>query len=305
MEKKITRRDMLGTLAAASIMAAALPTAKAFAQGSAAAKTPMNLGDWDKPIDIHGHVEPESATFTDFNAEEYIAKDFASRIRTMDRYGIERAVLSPGFRYRKAEGIVNTRKMNDMIATYVAKHPDRFPVGLGTRELAHGDASLQELERLAKDLKFRGVIWHHAYMGLPIDHPFMRPLLRRIQELKLIPFIHARQQDNESWWRLEILAQEFPALTFVALASMTNSDSRLQSMQILKRRPNIMVDTGPLFYGGEYSITAYVKQIGADRLLFGTDGQPTMTLQVVRNAPISQQEKELILSGNTKKLLGL
>ena len=203
--------------------------------------------------------------------------------------------------------------MNDLVATYVAKHSDRFPAGIGTVEVKHGDASLRELERIAKDLKLRGVVWHHADSGVPIDHRFMRPILREVEKLQLIPFVHVHKPGYESWWRLEVLAEEFPGITFVALAAMTSVDDKDQGLQIASTRKNILFDTGPVFWRGESAIESFVKRIGVERLLFGSDfsGMPpsyqyaTTNLQMIRNSRLSTQEKAMVLSGNAKRLLGL
>jgi predicted TIM-barrel fold metal-dependent hydrolase len=300
MESKISRRKMMESIAGGSLLAAA---PMALAQNAAQSASP-NLGSWDKPFDIHVHVEQEGNDFADIGSiDEMIAKDYRSRVRFMDSHGIATSLVSPGFRYRKAEGIVNTRKMN--VAAYVAKHSDRFPAGIGTVEVSHGDASLRELERMAKDLKLKGVAWHHADSGQAVDHPFMRPLLKQAQELKLIPFIHVREKEYEAWWRLEVLAEEFPGMTFVAFSGMTTTDDRTHAAHIVRRRQNILVDTGPVFYGGEGAIESFVKRFGAGRLLFGSNGQATLTLQAIRNSQLSVEEKTLVLAGNARKLLNM
>ena len=68
--------------------------------------------------------------------------------------------------YRRTNGIKNTMQVNDLTAEYVARHSDRFPVGVGTVEVTHGEASLKELERISKELKLRGVVWHHTHSGV-------------------------------------------------------------------------------------------------------------------------------------------
>jgi len=300
MSNEITRRQMMEGVVGAGLAAAgmALPAA---AEQDSGTRAPS-----DKVFDIHAHIDPPAENFSDFGpAEDVIAKDYAQRVKYLDRNGIEQSVLTTGFTYRRTEGIVNTRKMNDLVATYVAKHSDRFPVGIGTVQLSDGEASLKELERMAKDLKFKGVIWHHGFTGFNIDHPFMRPLLKQARELKLIPFLHCRQPEHEAVWRLEVLAEEFPDMTFVALDTFTTGEDRDHMAQILGRRKNILCDTGASVYNGERTIETFVKRFGAERLLVGSDGNPSLNLQIVRNAQLSTQEKQMILSGNARKLLNL
>jgi uncharacterized protein len=298
MGTEISRRQMIGSVAGAGAVAAAMASPVAESQSSHAPS--------DGVFDIHAHFDPPSENFADFGSpEEVIAKDYNQRVKYLDSNGIEQSVLTTGFTYRRTEGIASTRKVNDLVATYVSKHSDRFPVGIGTVQLSDGEASLVELERMAKELKFRGVIWHHGYTGFNIDHPFMRPILRQARDLKLIPFIHCRQPEHESLWRLEILAEEFPDMTFVALDTFTTGEDREHAAQILQRRKNILCDTGACVYNGERTIETFVKRFGAERLLAGGDGGASLNLQIVRNAQITPREKQMVLSGNARKLLNL
>ena len=300
MGKEISRRRMLESVAGAGVLAATVTS------NAEAAQVSPTWPASDRVFDIHAHFDPPSENFSDFGpAEEVIAKDYSQRVKYLDRNGIEQSVLTTGFQYRRTEGIASTRKVNDLVATYVAKHSDRFPVGIGTVQLSDGEASLQELERMAKDLKFKGVIWHHGYTGYNIDHAFMRPILRQARDMKLIPFIHCRQPEHESVWRLEILAEEFPDMTFVALDTFTTGEDREHTARILARRKNIVCDTGACVYNGERTIETFVKRFGAERLLAGGDGGATLNLQVVRNAQLTPQEKQMVLSGNARKLLNL
>ncbi len=106
-------------------------------------------------------------------------------------------------------------------------------------------------------------------------------------------------------WRLEAVAEEFPDMTFVAMDTFTSSEDRDHGAQILRRRSNILCDTGSCVYGGERSIESFVRSFGAERLLLGTDGEAALNLQIVRNAQLSEREKQQIFSGNAKKLLNL
>jgi predicted TIM-barrel fold metal-dependent hydrolase len=306
MDEGISRRQALASLGVVGLGAVAPASLAAAPQNSAAQRPAPNLGDWDRPIDIHVHVEPRSENFAPLgNAADLVAKDYESRVRYMDRYGIAKSVISAGWGYRKTEGIVNTRWMNDMIATYVAKHSDRVPVGIGIVEVQHGEASLQELERMAHDLKLRGVAWHHVDNGIALNTPFMRPLLKQAQALKLVPFIHVREKEYEAWWRLEVLLEEFPDLTFVALSGLETSDDLTHARQIARRHKNVLMDIAPFVHGSEAAIESLVKAVGPERVLFGTNGEATPSLQVVRNSNLSDHDKALVLSGNAAKLLGI
>jgi predicted TIM-barrel fold metal-dependent hydrolase len=307
MEEKISRRQWIGSVANASLIGTGLIAQEAL--GSPAPQQTPGM-----PFDIHQHV---NAAIDDNyreigTAAATIEKDYSVRARILDDNGIEQSVMMPGTRrYRKAEGIVNVRKLNDLVARYVAKHSDRFPVGIGTVEPTHGDASLKELERIAKDLKFGGVVWHHNNCGVPIDDPFMRPILRTMADLQLIPFGHVMQPPAEMIHMLETLATEFPNVTFVALDGLAFYHHIWQALEIAKRRKNILFDTGPTIgLLRETGVERFVKEFGAERLLFGSDlyalvpsYRRNITLEILKNAKITPEERAKILAGNARNLL--
>lgn len=178
-------------------------------------------------------------------------------------------------------------------------------------EVTHGDVTLKELDRIANELKLRGVAWNHVRSGVAINHPFMRPILKTMQQLRLIPFIHCHFRPYESLWMLEVLAGEFPNITFVALGALGEDAS--EAIQLGTRRKNILFDTGPVLSQREKGVEAFVKRVGSDRLLFGSDlyamqpsyRRPTTTLEVIRNTVLTEDEKANILRHNTMRLFGL
>jgi hypothetical protein len=109
------------------------------------------------------------------------------------------------------------------------------------------------------------------------------------------------------------MAEEFPAMTFVALAALATREDTEQASQIAKRRKNILFDTGPIVFDREIGIERFVKRFGSDRVLFGSDlyamqpsyRKPTTTLEVIRNSQITKEEKANILRHNAVKLFRL
>lgn len=311
MDEKISRRKWIGSVAkasAAAVTVSSLAESKSLLSPQAASA--------DKPFDMHQHV---AAPITEGWEESgsvsaLIAKDYEARVRSMDLNKIGQSVIMAGtLRYRKAEGIQNTRKLNDMIAEYVAKHSDRFPVGIGTVEPSHGDASLKELDRMAQELKLRGVVWHNAFSGVAIDDPFMRVLVKHMAPLGLIPFVHVARKPLESMWMLADLADDIPDVTFVALAGLATIDDHGEAIHVAKAHKNILFDTGPVIWMREPGLEKLVKRMGADRILFGSDlyaltpsyRRATTTMDIIQNAEISAEERAKIFSGNATKLFGL
>jgi predicted TIM-barrel fold metal-dependent hydrolase len=58
---------------------------------------------------------------------------------------------------------------------------------------------------------------HRRFQGVPVDHQLLRPLLKKVSELELVPVVHTNAESNmEAVWRLEQLALEFPEINFMA-----------------------------------------------------------------------------------------
>jgi predicted TIM-barrel fold metal-dependent hydrolase len=141
----------------------------------------------------------------------------------------------------------------------------------------------------------------------------MHPILQQVAQLGLIPFIHVGLKPYESLTKLEVLAEEFPQITFVALAAMAREEDAEQALEMAKRRKNVLFDTGPVIYARERGVEGLIRRIGSDRLMLGSDlyalrpsyRKATTTLDIIKNSQITAQDRKNILSGNALKLFHL
>jgi len=237
--------------------------------------------------------------------------DYANRARIMDANGVSMAAILAATGYIQADGIKDTMRCNDAVAAYRKRDPKRFPAACGIVEPLHGPRSLGELERIKHELKLEGVVWHSRFQGVAVDHQLMRPLLKKVSELKLVPLIHTNAESNlEAVWRLERLALEFPELTFVSLDALTTNANSQLTLDIAKRTPNILFDTAHV--RGSAYVRQFVEAVGSQRLIFGSlfYSQPASyehcsTIDEIKAAKISEQAKANILALNAKRLFGI
>ena len=82
-----------------------------------------------------------------------------------------------------------TRALNDGIAEYVGRHPDRL-VALGGVPMADGNEAAKELERCMKQLKFKGVEILTNVAGKELSDPAFAPFWKKAEELQAFIFIH-------------------------------------------------------------------------------------------------------------------
>src|SRR3989442_674930 len=105
-------------------------------------------------LDVHHHVgDAFSALGGDLDpaagmsADEYDRVELQSRLAIMDADGVHQAVVIPGHGYLRPDGIADTRRINDAIATYRDRMPERFPLAVGIVEPQHGIPLLDEIDR--------------------------------------------------------------------------------------------------------------------------------------------------------------
>src|SRR5262249_35676157 len=156
---------------------------------------------------------------------------------------------------------------------------------------------LDELDRIHFELKLDGVMWHHRFQGAPINHPLMRPILRKMAEYRLVPLVHTFADGTlESPLRLQELATDFPQVTFIALDAFTGSEQCQVVFQVARLTPNILFDTTLMIWPG--IALQFVRSLGAERLAYGgtgyTPARTTRTIRILeflRNSALGDTEK--------------
>lgn len=268
-------------------------------------------------VDTHQHIGDLSDALGDFEAHETKfgpQEELAGRVRALQAAGVDWAIIQPAHSYLRAEGIKDTMRVNDAVAAYRQRDPAHFPLALGTVEPLHGERSLAEIDRCKHELRLDGLSWHHRLQGCYIDNKWMRPILRRMADLGMVPVIHTNAESKlEAPWRLQRLAEEFPELTFIALDAFYSYEQTLEVLHIAEHTPNILWDVGgPM---GWASIEAWVQRHGSAQFTFSTGASYAATrsggggrsrlLETILRSSLSEQDKANILSGNVRRLFRL
>jgi predicted TIM-barrel fold metal-dependent hydrolase len=261
-------------------------------------------------FDIHHHLGSLSGGSLQEGAG-WQDRDYANRVRIMDANGVSQAAILAATGYIQADGIRDTMRSNDVVAAYRKRDPKRFPVACGTVEPLHGTRSLGELERIKHELGLHGVVWHNRFQGVAVDHQLMRPLLKKVSELGLVPLVHTNAESNmEAVWRLERLAVEFPDLTFLSMDALTTNTNSQLALDIAKRTSNILFDTAHV--RGSGYIKNFVETVGSQRLVFGSlfyshpaSYEHCATLEEIKGAKIGDADMANVLALNAKRLFKL
>jgi predicted TIM-barrel fold metal-dependent hydrolase len=233
----------------------------------------------------------------------------AARLAQMDRLGIGRALLMPANSYLCAEGVADTRRVNDGIRAYLDAAPDRFPAGLGVAEPLHGRAALDEIRRCHDELGLAGIQYHSRFQQVATDSPFIHRHLELLGELGMLAYVHSHADSAlEAPHLVGALATAFPDLPIVVLDACSGYRHSLECLELAERHPNLRFEISLAF--NLAPVAQLVERFGAERVLYGTDIYSHPNTFETAHTPVAVLDRlgpeaaAKVLGGNLEALLG-
>jgi aminocarboxymuconate-semialdehyde decarboxylase len=270
------------------------------------------------------------------------------RLRDLDNMGIDVQLVCPPppqcyYTVPLDIAVVATRMVNDGLAEFIVKRPDRY-VALGGVPMSDGVEAAKELERCMTQLKFKGVEILTTIGGKELSDPAFAPFWKKAEELGALVLIHPNGfTHGERFTRFyfnNVIGN--PLETTLALHYLIFDG-------VLERHPNlkILAVHGGGYLGGysgridhawgarsdahgslpkppgEYlrkiyfdtvvftpiQLEALVKTFGAGHVLLGTDYPFDMAdfdpIEHVVSTGFDASTTAAIVGGNARKLLGL
>ena len=308
------------------------------------------------------HVDPKTVPLDYFSTPEtkaLMAKQAADiaqgirptdvRFKTMDDMGVDMQLISPGppqiyYTVPLDIAVQATRALNDGIAEYVGKHPDRL-VALGGVPMIDGNEAAKELERCMKQLKFKGVEILTNVAGKELSDPAFAPFWKKAEELDALVMIHPNGFTHadrltrfyfnnvignpfETTLALHYLIfdgvfERHPNLRVFAVhgggylggysgridhawGARSDAHSTLPKPPTHYLKKNVYFDTVVFT---PIQLEALVKTFGADRVVLGTDYPFDMAdfdpIEHVVSTGFDASTTAAIAGGNAKRILGL
>jgi len=237
--------------------------------------------------------------------------EVAARLAIMDDNGVDQSVVIPTHEYLRPNGAADTANVNDAIAAYRDRNPDRFVAAVGIVEPLYGDRSLDELARIRTELGLVGVSFHTRFQGVSTDSPLVARLIVRAAEVGLIPFVHSyADAPDEAPWKIVDAARAVPDTPVVVLDGFSGFERTKEITRAAAEAPNLVFDTS-LVYSFDF-VEHFVARFGPERVVFGTD-MYSVPLAYRRSYPLEQllvsrlddSAKAAILHGNIRRVLSL
>jgi predicted TIM-barrel fold metal-dependent hydrolase len=241
-------------------------------------------------IDFHTHVD-EAPAFGWIDPPEKL-------IPLLDEGAIERAVVMT---YRDATS--QDRSPLEYVARAVAKYPERL-IGFA-RITPSQDDSASELLRVAiGELGFAGLKLHPVGTFQPPAGPATVRLTRVAAELGVPVLFHCGDEGLTTPTAIEGLARQVPEARIV-LGHMGGYFHAEEAIAVASRHPGIYLETSATPYPDR--IRQAVEELGADRVLFGSDGPgapPRLEVRKVLLSGLSAEAQAMVLRDNAIRILG-
>ncbi len=241
-------------------------------------------------------------------------------VEEAERYGFDITCISkvelPGGRFPKNPARDECMANNRDVKQLVDKYPGKF---LGFCLINPLDKrGVDDFEGWIKDEGFAGL---KLYTTVYADDASVDPLADKAAELSVPilfhvefawPWLYSREgrfrfagvseDRRSSGLHIRNLAMRHPDTIIInGHVNMLGQDWE-SSIRAIKPCPNVYADLAGS--GSSRGCVEYaVRELGANRCVFGTDGSFASCLGAIRSADISEVERKLILSGNAKRIL--
>lgn len=242
-------------------------------------------------FDMHMHIDNIPALGWSMSA--------ALCIERMNEAGVDAAAVMT---------IADLPGINPEALELIAKACNEFPrrlYGFIRLHPWYRQESLSLLSRAVGELGFRGLKLHPVSS---LAHPSGEDtiaLIRRAGELGVPTLFHCGDEPMTTPLSIEPAAAACPD-SVVILGHMGGYFHVDEALEVAERQSNIVLETSATPYPEK--IKEAVERIGAERVVFGSDGpvsSPVLEREKVMIAGLSAEETSLVLGGNAVRLLGL
>lgn len=250
-------------------------------------------------IDFHIHpfIDPEN-NFCHYR--ERLHMDIQTTLNDMDAAGISIFCGSVITRMKKEDGFKALKKCNRAALKLREIYGERYIPGIHV----HPDyisESVEELEWASKEgIKLVGELVPYMCGWSDYSCRGFSEILNEVGRHDMVVSVHTIDLGE-----MEKMATEHKDISFV-FAHPGEKDMVLNHVEIMRKLDNVYLDLSGLGLF-RYGLVRYlVDQVGAERILFGTD-YPICNLNMfvgaIMGEKLTDRERELIFGGNAKRLL--
>jgi len=247
-------------------------------------------------FDAHLHIPSDNGENFQWNL---VTRNMAEFVAYLDKCGVRRGVISSSWS-NKAQSPDDYRNGNREVAKYVDRYKGRFRGSCVITPFRIDDA-LREIEECHRQFGFVWLGEFCNYMtGYKYETPEWTDVMKLAAKLNLIVQIHTNTRE------MQYLAENFPENTIVFPHLGGTREDIFARIEIVAKHKNTCIELSGSGIERVGILERAVKEIGADRVLYGSDftiNEPSAVIARVRNAFLTPEDREKILFRNVERLL--
>ena len=260
-------------------------------------------------------IMEEVMKYRKIDAHEHVAfgKPFEAQIDVADRLGIDKLVICRPISAHSGKKATpeEVRECNDLVLRAMKQNPDRY-MGEVFINPIYQKESLEEIDRCID----MGMVGLKFYNQVKINSPLFYPIIEKFINLKMVMLGHAHCGLGVGGFRTKYgnvqpnasipedfaeAAKRYPEAMF-QYAHTGGGGDWIYACKILRDYPNVYVDLSGS--NNEASMVDFaLKNLGEDRLLFGTDSSYYQGIGVILSAKLTDRQKEKIFFENFNNIL--
>ncbi|MEM2875711.1 MAG: amidohydrolase family protein [Candidatus Bathyarchaeia archaeon] len=259
-------------------------------------------------VDAHQHIEVGSYIYASQmpkeTAEEKLRKEASYFKEWFNRYGVAYGAvsnISP-----MVDSIGRRRHGGNEVVVELAKQLDGKVVGQYVPNVfEHPDVVREKTEEAIKELRFKGIKLHPWVSAFPLNHPIVYPVFDVAAKYRVPILSHSSRSEFCTPVLFADIATRYPEVPII-MGHMGKQHLHYDVLPVMRLAENIYLETS----GSKIQILLEkaVKEFGAERVLFGTDGPHELLRAYVtriEDLDVSEEDKELILGKNAAELFKL
>ncbi len=247
-------------------------------------------------FDAHLHIPSDNGENFQWSL---VTRNMPEFVAYLDKCGVRRGVISSSWS-NKAQTPDDYRQGNREVAKYVDRYKRRFR-GSCVITPFRIDEALREIEECHRQYGFVWLGEFCNYMtGYKYDTPEWTEVMKLATRLNLVAQIHTNTRE------MQYLAENFPETTIVFPHLGGAREDIFARIAIVARHKNAHIDLSGSGIERVGILERAVKEIGADRVLYGSDftiNEPSAVIARVKNAFLTAEDREKILFRNVERLL--
>ena len=251
-------------------------------------------------IDMHCHAWPfENQADEGPSADQLVT---AGEMLGITEFWCSSPYTGPGF-----PTIEDVRRENDAVLRAMRRHPRRIR-GMCYVMGAHYRAALDEIDRCLDE----GMIGIKLYYQHKLSDPAVWPVIEHSIRRRIPILVHsgylrdagdlAGQPNITHGEHFAIASREYPEAILIHAHIGGGGDWEWTVRAMRGTSPNVYVDvSGSNLDDGQVEFA--VAELGAERVLFGTDGTMAGAVGKVLDAELTDEQREMIFWGNAERIL--